>query len=83
MKKVRCKLLIDLETTFDDIVSDAQTVRYCVKQDLEDRGYNVRSVECAARDCTLEELVQGDDSAVLEDIKGALERIANALDRMI
>lgn len=39
--KVRAKLIIDVEGEFYDDESNAETLRYCVEQDLEDAGFNV------------------------------------------
>ena len=39
--KVRAKLIIDVEGEFYDDESTAETLRYCVEQDLEDAGFNV------------------------------------------
>ena len=34
MKKVRCKMLLDIETTFDDDESTEETLLYCLKEDI-------------------------------------------------
>lgn len=39
--KVRAKLIMDIEGEFYDDESTAETLRYCVEQDLEDAGFNV------------------------------------------
>lgn len=39
--KVRAKLIIDVEGEYYDDESTAETLRYCVEQDLEDAGFNV------------------------------------------
>ncbi|MBY9021635.1 MAG: hypothetical protein KGD67_11295 [Candidatus Lokiarchaeota archaeon] len=36
-KKIKAKVLIDIETDFDDNEADMETVKYCLEQDLQDR----------------------------------------------
>ena len=43
-RKVRAKLIVEVETEFYDDESSEETIRYCVEQDLEDIGYNVLDV---------------------------------------
>lgn len=43
-RKVTATLLVEVETEFCDDESSAETVRYCVEQDLEDVGYNLLDV---------------------------------------
>ena len=43
-RKVRAKLIVEVEAEFYDDESSEETVRYCVEQDLEDIGYNVLNV---------------------------------------
>ncbi len=38
MVKIKGSWLVTGETSFDDDVSDAGTVAYCIKEDLEDAG---------------------------------------------
>jgi len=42
--KIKAKLLVEVETEFYDDESSEETLRYCVKQDLEDAGLNVIDV---------------------------------------
>ena len=44
MKSIKAKLIVEVETTFDDDESSEETLRYCVEQDLEDAGFNVIDV---------------------------------------
>ena len=43
-KKIKAKLLIEVETSFDDNLSDEDTVAFCVEQDLEEMGWQVNEV---------------------------------------
>ena len=43
-KKIKAKVLIDIETDFDDNESDMETVRYCLEQDLQD-SWTINSVK--------------------------------------
>lgn len=43
-RKVRTKLIVDIEGEFYDNESTEETLRYCVEQDLEDSGFNVIDV---------------------------------------
>ena len=43
-KKIKAKLLIEVETDFDDNISDEETVAYCVGEDLQDLGWQVNEV---------------------------------------
>ena len=44
--KVKAKLIIDIETEYnDDPENNAETLRFCVEQDLEDIGYTVNEVD--------------------------------------
>ena len=43
-KKIKANLLIEVETSFDDSVSDEETVAYCVGEDLQDLGWQVNEV---------------------------------------
>ncbi len=38
---VKCTLILDVETEFDDEYSSENTVRHLVEQDLRDLGYDV------------------------------------------
>jgi hypothetical protein len=40
--KIKAKVLIDIETDFDDM-SDMETVRYCLEQDLQE-GWHVNGI---------------------------------------
>lgn len=42
--KIKAKLIVEIEAEFYDNESSEETVRYCVKQDLEDAGLNVIDV---------------------------------------
>lgn len=44
MKSIKAKLIVEVETTFDDDESSEETLKYCVEQDLEDAGFNVIDV---------------------------------------
>ena len=35
-KKIKAKVLIDIETDFDDNEADMEAVRYCLEQDLQE-----------------------------------------------
>ena len=43
-RKVKAKLLLEVETSFDDELSDENTVAFCVEQDLEEMGWQVNAV---------------------------------------
>ena len=43
-KRIKTKLLIEVETSFDDNLSDEDTVAFCVEQDLEEMGWQVNEV---------------------------------------
>lgn len=44
--KVKAKLIIDIETEYNDNPeNNAETLRFCVEQDLEDIGYTVNEVD--------------------------------------
>lgn len=45
--KIKAKLVIEIESEFDDDKENAtaDTLSYCVEQDLEDMGYQVDSCE--------------------------------------
>ena len=43
-RKVKAKLIVEIESEFYDDESSEETVRFCVEQDLEDIGYNVINV---------------------------------------
>jgi hypothetical protein len=43
--KVKAKLIVDIETEYtDDPQNDAETLRFCVEEDLKDMGYVVEEV---------------------------------------
>lgn len=75
--KVRAKLIIDVEGEFYDDESTAETLRYCVEQDLEDAGFNVIDSEVFENNELLspdEELLSPDERAdVLNAINDMLE----------
>ena len=43
-RKIKTKLLIEIETSFDDELSDENTVAFCVEQDLEEMGWQINEV---------------------------------------
>lgn len=43
-KKVKAKLIVEVEAEFYDNEASKETLRYCVEQDLEDAGFNVIDV---------------------------------------
>lgn len=43
-RKVKVTLLVEVETSFDDNLSDEDTVAFCVEQDLEEMGWQVNEV---------------------------------------
>ena len=47
-KKIKAKVLINIETDFDDNEADMEAVRYCLEQDLQDgpkSAWEVNSIE--------------------------------------
>jgi len=44
---IKARLIVDIEGEFYDDESTAETLRYCVEQDLEDAGFNVINVDVA------------------------------------
>ena len=44
-RKIKTKLLNEVETSFDDELSDADTVAFCVEQDLEEMGWQINEVK--------------------------------------
>ena len=47
-RKIKAKVLIDIETDFDDNEADMETVKYCLEQDLQDRkgaSWTVSSIQ--------------------------------------
>lgn len=40
MYKVKCNIIIEVETTFDDAESNSQTVAYLIEDDLREMGWN-------------------------------------------
>ena len=47
--KVKAKLIIDIETEYNDYPeNDTEILRFCVEQDLQDIGYTVNEVEVVA-----------------------------------
>ena len=44
LRKVKAKLIVEVEAEFYDEESTEETLRYCVEQDLEDAGFNVIDV---------------------------------------
>lgn len=44
-RKMKSKILIEIETDFDDEQSDNKTIKYCLKEDLQDSGWQVNKVE--------------------------------------
>ena len=49
-RKIKVKLLIEVETSFDDNLSDEDTVAFCVEQDLEEMGWQVNEVRVYEED---------------------------------
>lgn len=49
-KEVRATLLVEVVAEFEDDISDEDTVRYLVEQDLEDIGWQVDRCEIASDD---------------------------------
>jgi len=49
-KKIKAKLLIEVETDFDDNISDEDTVAFCIEEDLEDLGWQVNEVKVYKED---------------------------------
>ena len=46
MPSVRCKIVLDIETAFDDGESGPDTLLFCVQEDLDDAGlYTIYSAE--------------------------------------
>ena len=43
-RKIKAKVLIDIETDFDDNEADMEAVRYCLEQDLQST-WEVSSIE--------------------------------------
>ena len=43
--KIKTKLLIDVETSFDDNISDEDTIKYLLEQDLSDNGWQINNIE--------------------------------------
>lgn len=44
-RKIKAKLLIEVEASFDDELSDEDTVAFCVEQDLEEMGWQINNIE--------------------------------------
>lgn len=44
-RKIKAKLLIEVETDFDDDISGEDTVAFCVEQDLEEMGWQINEVK--------------------------------------
>lgn len=49
-RKIKAKLLIEVETDFDDNISDEDTVAFCIEEDLEDLGWQVNEVKVYKED---------------------------------
>lgn len=45
--KVKTTLIVEIEGEFCDTESTAETLKYCVEQDLEDAGFNVIDIKVA------------------------------------
>ena len=41
---VRCKVLLDIETSFDDNESTAETLLYCLQEDFSESKYGLADV---------------------------------------
>lgn len=62
IKKARATLFVEVVTEFDDDYADAndeETVSFLVKQDLQDKGFNVRRCE----------VLKADHGLILEQLK--------------
>ena len=44
-KRIKTKLLIEIETSFDDNISDEDTIKYLLEQDLSDSGWQINNIE--------------------------------------
>ena len=56
--KVRCKVVLDIETEFDDAESTADTLLYCLQEDINDmRVFEIHSAEVISE----HELLKRDD----------------------
>lgn len=44
-RKIKAKLLIEVETSFDDELSDEDTIKYLLEQDLSDSGWQINNIE--------------------------------------
>lgn len=44
-RKIKTKLLIEIETDFDDNISDEDTIKYLLEQDLSDNGWQINNIE--------------------------------------
>lgn len=44
-KKIKVKLLIEVETSFDDELADEDTIKYLLEQDLSDNGWQINTIE--------------------------------------
>ena len=43
--KIKTKLLLEIETDFDDNISDEDTIKYLLEQDLSDNGWQINNIE--------------------------------------
>ena len=44
-RKIKTKLLLEVETSFEDELADEDTVAFCVEQDLEEMGWQINNIE--------------------------------------
>ena len=44
-RKIKTKLLIEVETNFDDNISDEDTIKYLLEQDLSDSGWQINNIK--------------------------------------
>lgn len=49
-RKIKTKLLIEVETNFDDNISDEDTIKYLLEQDLSDSGWQINNIEIYKED---------------------------------
>lgn len=44
-RKIKAKVLIDLQTNFTDEESDKNTIKYLLEQDLQDKGWQINNIK--------------------------------------
>ncbi|WP_164522336.1 hypothetical protein [Halocella sp. SP3-1] len=45
MRKIKAKVLIDVESSFDDNETDISSIEYFIRQDLQDKGWLVNGTK--------------------------------------